>query len=236
MNKIRDLLAVLTCFVRAIIFIAFLSGCGGGVYRERVEETARYFRRLEDRDRFLSKDVWRSKWVSLRIPLRFDPNVDENNALKQPVPLNIPGLLGSWKSKLATGKMATEKDGFLYLADSRRPSGEDIDVGDLERILIERLSAAFFIDIDTIEKTQKSLMFPAEPGVVDQVEYVAYEFAIPESTAEFDGAYRGQLFLHRTGKRKIAILFLIPKDLSTDEKKRVESAISFSLETLSVVE
>jgi len=212
-----------------------ISGCGREVYLDRVEETSRYFRRLADRDSFLSKDVWRSEWVSLRIPLRFVPNVDEKNALKQPVPFNIPGLLGSWNSRLETGKVANEKDGFLFLADSRRPSGEDIDVDDLEQTLIERISTVFSIDIKTIEQSQMSLTFPPELGVVDRVEYVAYEFEIPESIAEFDGAYRGQLFFHRMGNRKIAILFLSPKDISTGEKKRVERAISFSLETLSVV-
>ena len=223
------------CFILTIL-VTFFSGCGGEVYRERVEATTHYFRRLEDRNQLLSKDVWNSESISFRVPLRFVPFLDENNAPRPPLPLDVPGLLGSWKGRLSLEKTATEKDAFLYLADSQRASDEDKKIGDFEQTSIERIATTLGIEPKTILQSRTSTKFPNKPGVVDQVEYVFYRFEIPDSIANFEEAYQAYLFFHKATQRKILILFLIPKDLSSDSKQRTRRALSFSLESLVVRE
>ncbi|MFK7777940.1 MAG: hypothetical protein QM501_07415 [Gimesia sp.] len=240
-------------FLLLTVFL-ILNGCGSETYEQRLNETAKYFSYVDIRDQALAKS-WSSPTVSLRAPVEFEQinapnaapaeNSEETEAVdpepteiidpRQPdyVDLELPGLEGAWRVEVPVDQENTTVDlpAYLYVLSNHYLLKEKLTDEALEfhDEVNNQLASAFehFLNIDEFT-TEK---YPQKKGYSVPKSFLVGSF-VPET--EINGVpYQIQLYLAESGNNKVALLLVVPKNISGGSK--LSKHMDFSLETVEIV-
>ena len=233
-----------------------LNGCGSETYEQRLKETAKYFSYVDIRDQALAKN-WSSPTVSLRTPVEFKqinapaaappadadatdpeavaPEPDQTVDPRQPdyVDLVLPGLEGAWRVEVPVdlGNETEDLPAYLYVLSNHYLLKEKMT----EEALVfhdevnNQIASAFehFLNIDEF-KTEK---YPQEKGYSVPKSFLVGSF-VPET--EINGVpYQIKLYLAESGNNKVAVLLVVPKNISG--RSKLSEHMDFSLETVDIV-
>lgn len=236
-----------------------LNGCGSETYEQRLKETAKYFEYVDIRNQALANS-WSAPTVSLRTPAEFkqinapipesttdseDPNSEEAEAVdpeptqtvdpRQPdyVDLVLPGLEGAWRVEVPVEMENDTEDhpAYLYVLSNHYLLKEkltDEALGFHDEIN-NQIAGAFNHALNIEEFTTEK--YPQEKGYSVPKSYLVGSF---EPETEINGVpYQIKLYLAEAGDNKVALLLVIPKNVSG--RAKLSDHMDFSLETVEIV-
>ncbi|MCH9723420.1 MAG: hypothetical protein K0U86_00770 [Planctomycetes bacterium] len=231
-----------------------LTGCGSETYEHRLNETAKYFEYVDIRDQALANN-WSSPSVKMRAPIEFkqingptaapakdsdeaetvDPEPTQTIDPRQPdyIDLVLPGLEGAWRVEVPVELDNETKDlpAYLYVLSNHYLLKEKMmdEALSFHDEVNNQLASTFNQFLNTEEfKTEK---YPKGKGYTDPKSFLVGIF---EPETEINGVpYQLRLYLDESGKNKIVVLLVIPKNISRGSK--LDEHMDYSLETVEIV-
>lgn len=238
-----------------VLALALVAGCGSEYYQERLGETARQFAYYHTLDENLA-EKWIDAGIELRVPEQFEPDLvsesvtGENDEIVQVlVPrqpeyfenVELPGLVGSWQAPVDSPSAGSQPAAaYLYVLTNREMFLDDElrnSAGDFHTLVLEAVCAG--AGIEPPEATRPPWNEDTFPPVPERG---TPSFAATRNTFNWislvspnpvGGVIREfRLYLQTAGDIQTAYVYVIPTDVSSDE--RIHDRIELSFETLKV--
>lgn len=225
--------------------LLFLSGCFEDVYEQRLSTANKYFEHQEVLDANLGP-AWFGNGIQFRLPVEFEliqpPQPPAEGEAKEAVaasqidrrqpdfiPMELPGLVGSWKATVSVDGQSTSAYAFLMTNQEMLaiPPGPDRpNPSEFTNNTLDDLARAAKLTLST--ESWSNVSFPANGGFVTPV---SYQSADVDSSREVAGKkMRYKIYRHQSGDVQVIILFVIPSSASGP----IIDKIPYSLESLLV--
>ena len=229
--------------VAGCLLCGLLSGCGAREYESRLTETVKYLQYIDMLNESLSGTEWSASSYNVkkfRVPKQLElipPPADPNSTFdsRQPDYLEwkIPGLLGAWWAQVAVEADGAEQlPCYMYVASNHHMF---LDTSLVEHALefhatvVSGLTDALGMGPNPAIEWDEERHPPAG-GYVSQK---AYSAATLYPQRQIHGVqYEFAIYLHQQKDVQVAVIFVIPRDVSRSEQ--LAERIALSLETLEV--